>query len=134
MPSHILVAEDDRYLATLLRQTLEIQGFRVTVAVDGRDALDKVDAHYPDLIILDAMMPVVDGFEVLAVLKADPAHREVPVLMLTGLRNAAEVHRAIAAGASDYLTKPFRPDHLVQRVRRLVPGAPVRTSLAVDCL
>ena len=132
MPSHVLIAEDDSHLAALLRQILETEGFQVTVAINGMDALEKVDAVYPDLVVLDAMMPIVDGFEVLGTLKDDPFHRDLPVLMLTGIRGSTDVHRALASGAADYLTKPFRPDQLVQRVRRLAAGARVRASLALD--
>ncbi|GAA0867710.1 response regulator [Brevundimonas basaltis] len=127
-PLHVLIAEDDRHLAALLRQTLEAEGFRVTAAEDGDEAVAKADIYAPDLIILDAMMPVLDGFAVLKHLRSASRHRRIPILMLTAMRGEADVRRALAGGASDYLAKPFRPDQLVQRVRRLAEArsGPVR--------
>ena len=116
----ILVAEDDRYLAALVKQTLEEQGMKVTLAENGEEALRLADNSYPDLVILDVSMPILDGFDVLRTLKADRYHRVVPVLMLTASRSETDVRRALSNGAADYLTKPFRPDQLVKRVCRLL--------------
>lgn len=116
----ILVAEDDRFLASLIRQTLEAPGFDVTAANNGRDALFLADEICPDLVILDVGMPVLDGFSVLRTLKADRFHHEIPVLMLTAAKSHSDVQRAIRHGAADYLIKPFRTDHLLQRVERLL--------------
>lgn len=126
----ILVAEDDRYLAALIRQTLEGHGMTVTVAQDGEDALHRADSDCPDLVILDVSMPVLDGFDVLRTLKADRFHRDTPVLMLTASRCERDVRRAVSNGAADFITKPFRPDQLVKRVKRLLAGAPAETAAA----
>ncbi|HAJ04167.1 MULTISPECIES: response regulator transcription factor [Brevundimonas] len=116
----ILVAEDDRYLAALIRQTLEGRGLAITLAQNGEEALLQADEICPDLVILDVGMPVLDGFTVLRTLKADRFHSQVSVLMLTAARSETDVRRAITNGASDYLTKPFRPDKLILRVDRLL--------------
>jgi len=116
----ILVAEDDRYLAAMIRQTLEGRGLAITVAQNGEEALLQADEICPELVILDVGMPVLDGFTVLKTLKADRFHRQVPVLMLTAARSESDVRRAITNGASDYLMKPFRPDKLILRAERLL--------------
>lgn len=126
----ILVAEDDRYLAALVRQTLEGHGMTVTVAQDGEDALHRADSDCPDLVILDVSMPVLDGYDVLRTLKADRFHRDTPVLMLTASRCERDVRRAVSNGAADFITKPFRPDQLVKRVKRLLAGAPAEAAAA----
>ncbi|AQR63176.1 hypothetical protein BZG35_17125 [Brevundimonas sp. LM2] len=126
----ILVAEDDRYLAALVRQTLEGHGMTVTVAQDGEDALHRAYSDCPDLVILDVSMPVLDGFDVLRTLKADRFHRDTPVLMLTASRCERDVRCAVSNGAADFITKPFRPDQLLKRVKRLLAGAPAATVAA----
>jgi DNA-binding response OmpR family regulator len=134
----ILVAEDDRYLAALVRQTLEGHGMTVTVAQDGEDALHRADTDCPDLVILDVSMPMLDGFDVLRTLKADRFHRDTPVLMLTASRCERDVRRAVSNGAADFIVKPFRPDQLVKRVKRLLSSVPAEHAIgqgrAVDGL
>ena len=134
----ILVAEDDRYLAALVRQTLEGHGMTVTVAQDGEDALHRADRDCPDLVILDVSMPMLDGFDVLRTLKADRFHRDTPVLMLTASRCERDVRRSVLNGAADFIAKPFRPDQLVRRVKRLLSSAPAEGAIgqrrAVDGL
>ncbi|MBU4460828.1 MAG: response regulator [Verrucomicrobia bacterium] len=118
----VLIAEDDRHLAALIRQTLEGHGITVTLAQNGEEALHQACNECPDLVILDVSMPVLDGFEVLRILKADRFHRDTPVLMLTASRCERDVRRAVSNGAADFITKPFRPDQLVKRVKRLLAG------------
>jgi DNA-binding response OmpR family regulator len=115
MPT-ILIADDDELLAALVQFKLEAAGHKVVVAVDGAAALAEVSRRRPDLIVLDAMMPVLTGSEVLARLKGDPATASVPVIMLTARRAQDDVVSALRAGAADYLTKPFIPEELVARV------------------
>ncbi|MDP2181951.1 MAG: response regulator transcription factor [Actinomycetota bacterium] len=125
----ILVAEDDRYLAALVRQTLESHGMTVTLAQNGEDALHQADSDCPDLVILDVAMPILDGFDVLRTLKADRFHRDTPVLMLTASRCEGDVRRALSNGAADFIAKPFRPDQLVKRVKRLLSNAPAECAI-----
>lgn len=115
-----LVAEDDRHLSQLIRQTLEAAGITVTLAANGQDAVFSADRLPYDVIVLDANMPILDGFEVLELLRADPQYRRTPILMLTALRGEAEVRRAIDLGASAYLAKPFRPNQLIERIQHLL--------------
>lgn len=129
-PPCILVAEDDRYLAAMVKQTLQGEGMKVTLAPNGADALHHADRLCPDLVILDVSMPILSGFDVLRILKADRAHRDRPVLMLTALRSESDVRRALVNGAADYMTKPFRPDQLIMRVGRLLKAG--RTTAGPD--
>jgi DNA-binding response OmpR family regulator len=121
----VLVAEDDAQIAYLLQFLLEREGYRVLVAPDGRKAQRLIDEMAPpQLAILDVMMPYADGFEVLAYLRAKPGWREMPVIMLTARSQEKDIVRALDAGASDYVVKPFLPDELKARIRRLVAQGP----------
>jgi CheY-like chemotaxis protein len=118
----VLVADDEADVTLLCRINLEFEGFRVVEASDGRDAVAKAKAERPSVVVLDATMPVQDGFQTLDELKADPELAEVPVVMLTGHVERAQQARAVEAGASVYLTKPFKPAELVAAVRQCLKG------------
>jgi DNA-binding response OmpR family regulator len=117
------VADDDPLLLSLLEHKLQAAGYNVHAVNDGAEALDAAEAQRPALIILDAMMPVIDGFEALRRLKDDPALRATPVVMLTALKQEEHVVGALKLGAADFLPKPFIPDELVARIQRLLPSA-----------
>jgi two-component system, OmpR family, alkaline phosphatase synthesis response regulator PhoP len=102
----------------LVEVNLQREGYRVTLACDGQEALEKIDTDPPDMVVLDVMMPRVDGFEVLRRLKADPDTAEIPVVMLTAKAQDADVLHGWQAGADCYLTKPFNPMELLAWVRR----------------
>ena len=101
----ILLAEDDRILRKAGEVSLKKKGYEVISAVDGEDALAKARDHKPDLVLLDVMMPKMNGFEVLTALKGEPAVRDIPVIMLTNLEQPADIQRAAHAGAHSYLVK-----------------------------
>ena len=114
----ILIVDDDQRLRRMLQRTLVYEGFDVEVAADGRTALNQVDACHPDLIVLDWMMPELDGIEVIRQLRANDDH--TMVLMLTA-RDAIENRvQGLESGADDYLVKPFAPAELVARVHALL--------------
>lgn len=94
------------------------------MARDGAEAMDRVAEAVPDLIVLDAMMPAPDGFEVLRLIKEDKALRHIPVLMLTSRKEEQDIIAALEIGASDYIVKPFNPDELVARLSRLIAQPP----------
>lgn len=124
MPAPLLIiADDDPLLLGLLEHKLTGAGFRVETAEDGRAALDRIAESRPAAVVLDAMMPVLDGFEALRRLKADEGLKDIPVVMLTALRQEEHVVGALKMGAADYLPKPFIPDELVARLLRLAPLA-----------
>jgi two-component system alkaline phosphatase synthesis response regulator PhoP/two-component system response regulator VicR len=111
--------DDEFYIRRLLEVNLQRAGFRVTMASDGQEALDQIRREPPDLVLLDVMMPRVDGFEVLRRLKADPKTAGIPVLMLTAKAQDADIFHGLCAGADFYLTKPFNPKDLLMWVDRV---------------
>jgi two-component system, OmpR family, alkaline phosphatase synthesis response regulator PhoP len=116
-PARILLVEDDRILRRAGEVVLGKKGYEVVVAVDGEEALVKVREHKPDLILLDVMMPKLDGFEVLTRLKDDPATRDIPVIMLSNLSEPSEIKKAADRGARAYLVKSsLRPEQLAEKV------------------
>ena len=119
MPKKILAVDDERHIVRLVEVNLQRAGYEVVTAYDGREALEKVKSENPDLIVLDVMMPYMDGFEVLKHLKADPETAEVPVIMLTAKAQDADVFRGWQSGVDCYLTKPFNPMELLTFVKRI---------------
>jgi two-component system chemotaxis sensor kinase CheA len=117
----VLLAEDDRILRKAGETSLTRKGYSVIPAVDGEDALAKALAHRPDLILLDVMMPKMQGFDVLARLKSDAATRDIPVIMLSNLEQEADIRRSIEGGARSYLVKSNVPlDALAERVAEVL--------------
>ncbi len=125
----ILVVDDDRKIVALVRAYLEREGFRVIVAYDGREALRKARTEDPALIVLDLMLPEVDGFEVMRLLRAEG---DVPVLMLSARSSLPERIIGLEKGADDYLPKPFSPAELVVRVKAVLRriGKPATATAA----
>jgi len=115
----ILAVDDERHIVRLVQVNLERQGYEVVTAFDGKEALEKVESENPDLIVLDVMMPYMDGFEVLQNLKKNQNTRDIPVIMLTAKAQDADVFRVWQSGVDCYLTKPFNPMELIAFVRRI---------------
>lgn len=126
--TRILVVDDDRMLRTLVAHKLSRIGYEVDQAENGQDALDSAAEKIPDLIILDGMMPVMDGIECLRNLKSSEKTSDIPVFMLTARRGEEDVVEALRLGAADYLSKPFNPDELILRIQRFVSGEPANHS------
>lgn len=118
--SAILVVEDDEHIAYILRFLLERHGFQVEHAADGRQALQRFSQPPPDLVLMDIMLPYHDGLELLGHLRGTPAWAGTPVLMLTAKAREGDIVRALDAGADDYVTKPFQPEEVLARVRRML--------------
>ncbi|MCS6861832.1 MAG: response regulator [Abditibacteriales bacterium] len=116
----ILVADDEPPVVQIIRANLELEGYQVVTAYDGVQALEKAKAEQPDLLILDIMMPRMDGFDVLDALKEDARTENLPVIMLTALNEIDHMDRAARKGSYCYLTKPFEPMELLMIVRRLL--------------
>jgi two-component system alkaline phosphatase synthesis response regulator PhoP/two-component system response regulator VicR len=128
MPKKILAVDDERHIVRLVEVNLQRAGYEVVTAFDGREALEKVKAETPDLVVLDVMMPYMDGFEVLKNLKADPVTAEIPVIMLTAKAQDADVFRGWQSGVDCYLTKPFNPMELLTFVKRIFDSQSGRSS------
>ena len=130
MATSVLIVEDDKNIAELLQMYLEKQGYAVTIAADGGKGLEKFRAIKPDLVLLDVMMPVMDGW---AVCRAIRAESQTPVIMLTAKSELDDKVAGLRSGADDYITKPFemrevlaRIEAVLRRSDRGVPDAPVR--------
>ena len=122
-PTRILVADDDPSILRLLQLNFELEGFEVHTASDGEEALVKARSASPDVIVLDVMMPGLDGLEVCRRLKEDGAMRTVPIILLTALGQERERREGMAVGASEYVMKPFDPDSLIRVVKGTLAGA-----------
>ena len=116
----ILVAEDQQHIRKLIEYKLSNSGYTVITAADGAQALARARQDRPDLVLLDVMMPLMTGIEVLAALKRDPATQGIPVLLVTAQSKEEEVLKGLEMGADDYVTKPFSPNELAARVRKVL--------------
>lgn len=122
--NRVLIAEDEPSIVLSLEFLLAEAGYEVFVARNGAEALALAEKHRPDLLVLDIMLPIVDGFEVCRTLRANPALREMRILMLTARGREHEVERGLALGANAYLTKPFGTRELMSNVKKLLSDRP----------
>lgn len=116
----ILVADDEEDLRELVSYRLSRSGYEVVEAVDGQEALELATERTPDLMVLDVMMPRLDGYELTRRVREQDSLRSVPVILLTARSQETDVSRGFDVGADDYLKKPFNPDELVARVRAVL--------------
>jgi two-component system alkaline phosphatase synthesis response regulator PhoP len=123
MRRKVLVVEDDPDQLEVTRLSLKAAGFAIGTAATGIDALKKAQTVSPDLILLDVMMPGLDGFAVCEILRENPATASIPILMLTGLCSHISQLVAFESGATDYLIKPFVPEELISKVEKLLSRA-----------
>ncbi len=119
----VLVVDDDPVIQGLLRVNFEMEGYEVIVAGDGVEGLERARSERPDVVILDVMMPRMDGLEVARQLKADPATAPIPIVLLSAKAQQIDVRAGGAAGADAYVTKPFDPLDLLRRVEALIAAA-----------
>jgi two-component system alkaline phosphatase synthesis response regulator PhoP len=116
----ILVVDDEIYIVHILDFSLGMEGYEVLTALDGEQALEKARAEKPDLIVLDIMMPKLDGYETCKRLKADPETKDVPVILLSAKGRNVDQKVGFEVGADDYITKPFSPRKLVERINAIL--------------
>lgn len=116
----ILIADDEEDLVTTLQFTLEKEGYECLTAYDGKEALDKAKSENPDLIILDIMMPKMNGYEVSRLLKFDKRYKHIPIVMLTARTQEKDRELGDETGADMYVTKPFEMDNLVSTVNNIL--------------
>ncbi len=129
-PTHVLVVEDEAALSQLLKYNLEKEGYRVSLAVDGEEALVLADESPPDLVVLDWMLPKAPGIEVCRRLRARQQTRNTPIVMLTARGEEGDRVRGLDVGADDYITKPFSMVELLARLRAVMRR--IRPALADD--
>ncbi|MEE2988976.1 MAG: response regulator [Planctomycetota bacterium] len=115
-----LIADDNPANCELLQAYLEEVDCQIELAIDGQDTLDKVESFQPDLILLDVMMPRLNGFEVCKQLKEDPQTSKIMILMVTALNEIGDIERAVGAGTDDFLSKPVNQVELVKRVENML--------------
>lgn len=124
MSQKILVVDDEPEVLQMLKIRLEAEGFQVTTAGDGMDAINKVKADKPDLIILDVAIPKLSGYQVCANLRKHPSYSRIPIIMLSVKSGFKDVSYGMSVGASDYITKPFEASDLLQRIKKFITGGP----------
>ena len=116
----ILVVDDEIYIVHILDFSLGMEGYEVITALDGEQALDRLKKDRPDLIVLDIMMPKLDGYEVCKAIKSNPDTRHIPVILLSAKGRNVDQKMGYDVGADDYITKPFSPRKLVERINQLL--------------
>lgn len=118
MAKKILIIEDDKFLRELIARKLNNEGFDILEAVDGEDGIKKIKEGKPDLILLDLILPGIDGFEVLSRKKEDPSIASIPVIILSNLGQREEIEKGLKSGAIDYLIKAhFTPGEIIEKIK-----------------
>ena len=120
MSFKILIADDNPTNVELMEAFLADSNYKIAIAVDGQDTLDKVKTFQPDLILLDIMMPKLSGFEVCETLKGDPKTKDIMILMVTALTELGDIEKAVMAGCDDYLSKPVNKHELLKRAENML--------------
>jgi DNA-binding response OmpR family regulator len=120
MALSVLVVDDDPVILRLLQVNFDLEGIEVVTAVDGEEGLKLAQTNPPDLVISDIMMPKVNGLELLAALRSSPDTASLPVILLSAKAQVADVQRGLELGADDYVTKPFDPLELIDRVYKVL--------------
>ena len=116
----ILVVDDEIYIVHILDFSLGMEGYEVLTALDGEQALEKARQEHPDLIVLDIMMPKLDGYETCKMLKAEAGTKDIPVILLSAKGRNVDQKIGFEVGADDYITKPFSPRKLVERINAIL--------------
>ena len=113
----ILIVDDEPFNVDVLQQELDELNYKLITAANGQEALSKIKSHQPDLILLDLMMPVLDGFAVLSEIKGDNNLSDIPVIIVSAADDSKSIVKGIKQGADDYITKPIDTDHLKKKVK-----------------
>ena len=120
MPKKILVVDDEAQLVDMVKIRLEANNYLVLTAFDGQEGLEKAYKDNPDLIILDLMLPQMDGYKVCALLKADTRYNKIPIIMFTARAQGSDIKMGEKVGAEAYITKPFEPEELIAKIKALL--------------
>ena len=120
----ILLVDDEPSIVKMVGKRLEIEGFDVVVAVDGQEGLTKAQAEHPDLIILDLMLPKLNGYEVCTMLKQDTRYQRIPIVLFTAKVQEKDEKLGMECGANAYVRKPFRAQELLEKIHGLLPASP----------
>ena len=120
----ILVVDDEPIILKVVESRLKANGFQVITAEDGVEGLNRARSENPDLIILDVMLPKMDGYRVCRLLKSDDKYKRIPIVMFSARVQTEDKAMGLEAGADDYMTKPFEPQKFLEKVRELLAGTP----------
>jgi DNA-binding response OmpR family regulator len=120
MPKEILIVDDEPSIVVPVQFLMEQQGYRVIVAENGHDALDLIYKYKPDLVLLDIMLPGIDGYEVCEIVRLNPTYRDIKIIFLTAKGREVEIAKGLALGADAYVTKPFSNAELVAKVKAVL--------------
>ena len=121
MAKRILIIEDDKFLRRVMTQKLSKEGFEISEALDGENGLKKAEEENPDLVLLDLILPGIDGFEVLAKMKQNPKIAKTPVIILSNLGQKEDIDKGLKMGAADYLIKAhFTPGEIIDRIEKAI--------------
>ncbi len=120
MPKEILIVDDEPNVIVPVQFLMEQQGYRVMTAERGEDALDLIYHYKPDLVILDIMLPGIDGYEICEIIRLNPDYRNIKIIFLTAKGREVEIAKGLALGADAYITKPYSNDELVAKVKELL--------------
>ena len=121
MAKKILIVEDDKFLRELIARKLTDEGFEIVEAVDGEDGIKKIKETKPDLVLLDLILPNIDGFEVLSRVKGDVSLASIPIIILSNLGQKEEVEKGLELGAADYLIKAhFTPGEIIEKIKNIL--------------
>ena len=131
MTRKILVVDDEADIVELLSYNLQLDGFEVIAAANGIEALNQARAHLPELIVLDLMLPDMDGFSICEILRCQPSTADIPVIVLTAMAGEFPRLHGFEVGATDYCTKPIRPRDLRERVKALLETRATKLAAAV---
>ena len=123
MAKKILIVDNDRDIVDILKALLEMEGYDVYEAYDGKDGIDKAYQYMPHLILLDIMMPIMDGWQVCQRLKACKKTSDIPIAIITAKAEQEDRNRAKKEGAAEYITKPFQPEDLILRIQKRLKGS-----------
>jgi len=121
MPKKILIVEDDKFLRELISQKLVKEGYDIGSAIDGEEGVKKIKDEKPDLVLLDLILPGIDGFEVLTQMKEMPSTSSIPVIILSNLGQKEDIERGLKLGAADYLIKAhFTPGEIIEKIKSII--------------
>jgi two-component system alkaline phosphatase synthesis response regulator PhoP len=126
----ILVVDDEVYIVHILEFSLSMEGYEVLTAFDGEEAIQRIESESPDLVVLDIMMPKLDGYEVCRRVRDDERFNGLPVILLSAKGRSADVDKGLRVGADAYMTKPFRPRVLLDKIEELLAAGENRDQVA----
>ena len=122
MPKKILVVDDEPNIVKMVESRLKANGYEVIIAYDGQEAVEKVKSNMPDLIVLDLLLPKIDGYKIFDILKQDEKYKNIPIVMLTARAGYEDIKRGLEIGAIAYVTKPFKAEVLLGIIAGAVGG------------